>query len=200
MLNAGSATWAILRRPILVAFYDTFSTYTRAPTGSVIYVTAHRCKGGLKKLNLRSCSQRLRHFVGFFNVPAQARGRPFYTVIPRKRPIKSPFTTRWGYGGNILNLTPGTQKNSIGLSKQRIKLVKSYPLPRNKFFTSHTVDSFMKKLYKIENKRYNVKADNNRAIQASRALDALGTLLLLQRANEEARLKGVSLAPERVDK
>ena len=35
---------------------------------SVIYVTAHRCAGGLKKkLDLRSGSQRHRHFVGFFN-------------------------------------------------------------------------------------------------------------------------------------
>ena len=39
---------------------------------SVIYVTAHRCAGGLKKkLDLRSGSQHHRHFVGFFNVPVQ---------------------------------------------------------------------------------------------------------------------------------
>ena len=99
-----------------------------------------------------------------------------------------------------------SQKNIIkkvlkGLSKQkRIKLAKSYPLPRSKFFRSKRLDSFMKKLYKIENKRYNVKADKNRANQASRALDALGPLLLLQRENKEARSKGVSLTPERVDK
>ena len=31
---------------------------------SVIYVTARRCAGGLKKLDLRSGSQRHRHFVG----------------------------------------------------------------------------------------------------------------------------------------
>ena len=56
---------------------------------SVIYVTAHRHVGGLKKLNLRSGSQRHRHFVGFFNVPVQAptRGHPFYMVIPRNRLI-----------------------------------------------------------------------------------------------------------------
>ena len=55
---------------------------------SVIYVTAHRCAGGMKKLNLRSGSQYHTHFVGFFNVPVQAptRGYPFYTVIPRNRP------------------------------------------------------------------------------------------------------------------
>ena len=57
---------------------------------SVIYVTAHRCAGGLKKkLNLRSGSQRHRHFAGFFNVPvlAPTRDQPFYTVIPTHRPI-----------------------------------------------------------------------------------------------------------------
>ena len=57
---------------------------------SVIYVTAHRCAGGLKKkLDLRSGSQRHRHFVGFFNVPVLAplRDHPFYTVIPTHRPI-----------------------------------------------------------------------------------------------------------------
>ena len=57
---------------------------------SVIYVTAHRCAGGLKKkLNLRSGSQRHRHFAGFFNVPVQTptRDHPFYTVIPTHRPI-----------------------------------------------------------------------------------------------------------------
>ena len=48
---------------------------------------------------------RLEHFVGFFNVPVQAptRGQPFYTVIPTHRPNKSPFTTRWGYGGHIFD-------------------------------------------------------------------------------------------------
>ena len=57
---------------------------------SVIHVTAHRCAGGLKKkLDLRSGSQRHRHFVGFFNVPvlAPTRDQPFYTVIPTHRPI-----------------------------------------------------------------------------------------------------------------
>ena len=40
---------------------------------SVIYVTAHRCAGGLKKkLDLRSGSERHRRFVGFFNVPVLA--------------------------------------------------------------------------------------------------------------------------------
>ena len=42
---------------------------------SVIYVTAHRCADGLKKLDLRSGSKRHRHFIGFFNVPVQAPTR-----------------------------------------------------------------------------------------------------------------------------
>ena len=50
---------------------------------SVIYVTAHGCAGGLKKMDLRLGSQRHRHLVGFFNVPvlAPTRNQPFYTVI-----------------------------------------------------------------------------------------------------------------------
>ena len=62
---------------------------------SVIYVTAHKCAGGLnKKCDERSGSQLHRRFVGFFNVPvlAPTRDHPFYTVIPTHRPILSPFT------------------------------------------------------------------------------------------------------------
>ena len=58
---------------------------------SAIHVTAHRCAGGLKKkyLDLRSGSQRHRHFAGFFKLPvlAPTRDQPFYTVIPTHRPI-----------------------------------------------------------------------------------------------------------------
>ena len=36
---------------------------------SVIFMTTHRCAGGLKKVDLRSGSQCNRHFVGFFKVP-----------------------------------------------------------------------------------------------------------------------------------
>ena len=77
-------------------------------------MTAHTCAGGL---NLRSGSQRHRHFVGFFNVPVQAltRGQPFYTVIPRNCPIQSPFTTRWGYGGHILVLNPPPRGPHVGV-------------------------------------------------------------------------------------
>ena len=83
---------------------------------SAIYVTAHRCAGGLKKkLGLRSGSQCHRHFVGFFNVPVQAptQDQPFYTVIPTHRLNKSPFTTRLGYGGHILDLNPGPSRGLV---------------------------------------------------------------------------------------
>ena len=52
---------------------------------SVIYVTAHRCAGGLKKkLDLRSGSHAIDISYVFFNVPvlAPTRDHPFYTVIP----------------------------------------------------------------------------------------------------------------------
>ena len=52
----------------------------------IYYMTAHRCAGGLKKLDLRSGSQRHRHFVWFFNVPVQAttRRQPFSTASFRR--------------------------------------------------------------------------------------------------------------------
>ena len=42
---------------------------------SVIYVTAHRCAGGLKKLYLRSDSTRLRHFVGLRSLTCPSKHR-----------------------------------------------------------------------------------------------------------------------------
>ena len=57
-----------------------------------------------KKLYLRSGSQRHRHFLGFFNVPVADHpdtGPPFLNGYS-----ESPFTTRWGYEGRILDLNP----------------------------------------------------------------------------------------------
>ena len=53
-------------------------------TISVIYVTAHRCAGGLKKLNLWSGSQRHRHFVGFFKASKHRHGPPFFISYSEK--------------------------------------------------------------------------------------------------------------------
>ena len=76
---------------------------------SVIHVTAHRCAGGLKKkLNLRSGSQRHRHFAGSLTCPSKHRHgttlfiRWFRHTAPFSRLLRS----RWGYGGHILDLTP----------------------------------------------------------------------------------------------
>ena len=78
---------------------------------SVIYATAHtcRCAGGLKKFDLRSGSQRHRHFVGFFNVPVQAptRGQPFIRLFRESTPF-SRLLRHAGDTGHILKLTPGS--------------------------------------------------------------------------------------------
>ena len=73
--------------------------------------------------SLRSGSQRHRHFVEFFYVAVQAPtwDQPFYPLIPNHRPNKSPFTRRWGYGGHILDLTPGPHGGKYG--RKIIKLV-----------------------------------------------------------------------------
>ena len=76
---------------------------------SVIYVTAHRCAGGLKKkLDLRSGSQRHRNFVGFFNVSvlAPTRDHPFIRWFRHTAPFSRLLRSRWVYGGHILDLTP----------------------------------------------------------------------------------------------
>ena len=57
---------------------------------SVLYVTANRCAGRMKKkLNQWSGSQRHIHFVEFFNVPVQAptRDKPFYTLFRETAPF-----------------------------------------------------------------------------------------------------------------
>ena len=57
---------------------------------------------------------------GFFNVPVRAPTRAtLLTVIPRNRPILSPFKTRWGYGGPILILNPGSPR---GTTIQRMNI------------------------------------------------------------------------------
>ena len=59
---------------------------------SVINVTAHRCAGGLKKMDQRWGSKCQRLFLELFNVLVQApkRGQPL-KVIPRNRPISVAF-------------------------------------------------------------------------------------------------------------
>ena len=95
---------------------------------SVIYVTAHRCAGGLKKkLNLWSGSQRHRHFAGFFNVPVQepTRDHPFYGYSEKPPHFSRLLWHAWWYGGYILNLTPGSPRR-IKWSKSEIYINNSY--------------------------------------------------------------------------
>ena len=75
----------------------------------VWYMTAHICAGGLKKkLDIRSGSQRQRHFVGFFNVSVQAPTlatlftRLFRETAPFSRLLRHAGDTE----GHFLDLTP----------------------------------------------------------------------------------------------
>ena len=79
----------------------------------VFYVTCNDISATIfqsymwRHIYLPSGSQRHRLFVGFFNVPVRHRHGPtLFIRWFRHRPIKSPFTTRWGYGGRILDLNP----------------------------------------------------------------------------------------------
>ena len=63
-----------------------------------------------------------RHFVGFVNVPVQAPFLYGYSETPPPPPIKSPFTTPWGYGGNILDVNP---RVLTGVQKLRNEEVRS---------------------------------------------------------------------------
>ena len=80
----------LVRYIILEFEFDWLFNITCNDIISVIYVTAHRCAGGMKKkFDLRSGSHSNRHFVGFSNVSVQAptQGHPFYTLLPRNHPI-----------------------------------------------------------------------------------------------------------------
>ena len=81
-----------------------WSLYVTRNDISVIHVTVHRCVGGLKKkLDLRSGSQRHRHFEGFFNVPVQAPtgGTLFFTDYFRESAL---FSSRLLHAGDTEDL------------------------------------------------------------------------------------------------
>ena len=80
----------VLKLSVSVMCVYVYWCFTSHATIFQLYMWRHRWAGGLeKKLYLRSGSKPRRHFVGFYNMPVQAptRGHPFYTVIPRNRPI-----------------------------------------------------------------------------------------------------------------
>ena len=75
-------------------------------------------------LNLRSGSQRHRHFVGFFNVPVQAptRDPPFYGYSEKPPHFSRLLRHAWGYGGHILDLTPGCPRRNLPFRSNRASL------------------------------------------------------------------------------
>ena len=78
---------------------------------SVIYLTAHRCAGGLrKKLYQQLSSQHHRHFVVFFKAPVQAqtRDQPFYTVFRETIPFGCLLPHAGNKEDTFSDLTPGS--------------------------------------------------------------------------------------------
>ena len=117
-----------------------------------MYVTAHRCAGGLKKkLDLRSGSERHRHFVGFFNVPvlAPTRGQPFYDYS-EKPPISVAFSTRMGTRKTYSLLTPtgshgGSDMKSIKYKRTDAKADGMLVLrPSSNNYNASTLNSLIK--------------------------------------------------------
>ena len=93
------------------------------------YVKADRCAGGPKKLDLRSGSQRHRHFVEFFNVPVQAptRNHPFYGYSKKPPPFQSPFTTRMWIRRTYCRLNPpGSQRGKRCHGKRTVLAMVEY--------------------------------------------------------------------------
>ena len=126
-----------------------FVAYITCNDISVIYVTVHRCTGGLKKkFDLRSGCQRHRHFVEFFNVPVQAstRDQPFYGYSEKPPQFIRLLRHARGYGGHILALTTGFpwghristcinwQWHYLTLMKLFLILISSSEVPPGKFW------------------------------------------------------------------
>ena len=91
---------------------------------SVIYVTAHRCAGELKKkLDLRSGSQRHRHFVGFLNVSVQAPTRGQYGYS-EKQPNLVAFYDTLGIRTTDSRLYPWVVKGGLLLRIRALEYVR----------------------------------------------------------------------------
>ena len=110
---------------------------------SVIYVTAHRCAGGLKKkLDLRSGSQRHRHFVGFFNVPVPSTDTgPTFLYGDSDTPphLVALLRSRWGYGGAHSRLNPPGPHGGVNVrSSGHIKINVGPRAYKNRCWTAMT--------------------------------------------------------------
>ena len=91
---------------------------------SVIYVTAHRCAGGLKKkLTYGRAPNAIDISQGSLTCPSKHRHgttlfiRWFRHTAPFSRLLRS----RWGYGGHILDLTPRALTGAHACRKRRLK-------------------------------------------------------------------------------
>ena len=93
---------------------------------SVIYVTAHRCAGGLK-LDLRSGSQRNRHLAGFFNDTR----RPFLYCYSEKPPHLVAFYDTPGIRRthSRLNPPPGSSQGGGIFNKMKVQKYIHIPFP-----------------------------------------------------------------------
>ena len=96
---------------------------------SVIYVTAHRCAGGLE-LDLRSGSQRNRHLVGFFNVPVQAPTRGIFLYgYSEKPPHLVAFYDTPGIRRTHSRLNPPGPHGGIFTNKMKVQKYIHIPFP-----------------------------------------------------------------------
>ena len=96
---------------------------------SVIYVTAHRCAGRLKKkLNLRPGSRCHRHFVGFFNVTAQALtwGHPFYGYSKKLPCLVAFYDTLW-IRRTYSHLKPSGSQQGLNLKQEAQRAIYRAP-------------------------------------------------------------------------
>ena len=71
---------------------------------SVIHVTAHRCAGGLKKLD--------RYFVAFLDVPVKAttRGQPFYGYSKKPPHLVAFYDAHWDTEDLFSSIASGFHK------------------------------------------------------------------------------------------
>ena len=104
---------------------------------------SHICAvtGGLKKLDLRSGSQRHRHFVGFFNVPVLAPSLDHIQWFRHNALFSRLLRSRWGYGGHILDLTPGPSRGFI-LRASHECLMTFWYMTNSNFPTNQTFHQF----------------------------------------------------------
>ena len=82
-----------------------------------------------RRFELRSGSQRHRHYVGFINVPVQAptRSQPFYGYSEKPPHFSRVLRHAWGYGGHILDITPGRGREKRKRDKSNFKQIPLYP-------------------------------------------------------------------------